>query len=69
MVDYRTRNSGASDFTKSIGGYAGGGDPKPGETFWVGEDGPELMTLGRGGSARVWDHQTSMGMVRQTGAG
>ncbi|MFD9047690.1 hypothetical protein [Streptomyces zaomyceticus] len=69
MVDYRTRNSGASDFTKSIGGYAGGGTPRPGETFWVGEDGPELMTLGRGGSARVWDHQTSMGMVRQTGAG
>lgn len=69
MVDYRTRNSGASDFTKSIGGYASGGSPKPGETFWVGEDGPELMTLGRGGNARVWDHQTSMSMARQAGAG
>ncbi|MGW6418849.1 hypothetical protein [Streptomyces sp. NPDC055055] len=69
MVEYRKKNSGASDFTKMIGGYAGGGNPKPGETFWVGEDGPELMTLGSGGGARVWDHQTSMGMVRQAGAG
>ncbi|RSS50011.1 hypothetical protein EF909_39385, partial [Streptomyces sp. WAC01280] len=69
MVTYRQQNSGASDFTKLIGGYAGGGSPKPGETFWVGEHGPELMTLGRGGSARVYDHQTSMGMVRQAGAG
>ncbi|MBX9425424.1 hypothetical protein [Streptomyces lateritius] len=69
MVDYRTRNSGATPFTKAIGGYAGGGTPRPGETFWVGEDGPELMTLGRGGSARVWDHETSMNMVRQAGAG
>ncbi|MGW1246916.1 hypothetical protein [Streptomyces sp. NPDC002535] len=69
MVQYRASHSGASDFTKSIGGYAGGGSPKPGETFWVGENGPELMTLGRGGSARVYDHQTSMGMVRQTSTG
>jgi hypothetical protein len=69
MIDYRTRNSGASDFAKSIGGYAGGGTPRPGETFWVGENGPELMTLGRGGSARVYDHQTSMGMFRQANTG
>ncbi|WP_187283812.1 hypothetical protein [Streptomyces sp. adm13(2018)] len=69
MVQYRTSHSGASDFTKSIGGYAGGGSPRPGETFWVGEDGPELMTLGRGGGARVYDHRTSMSMVGQAGAG
>ncbi|MFD5370825.1 hypothetical protein [Streptomyces sp. NPDC127103] len=69
MVQYRASHSGASDFTKSIGGYAGGGTPRPGETFWVGENGPELMTLGRGGGARVYDHQTSMGMARQAGAG
>ena len=69
MVEYRKKNSGASDFTKGIGGYAGGGTPKPGETFWVGENGPELMTLAPGGRARVYDHQTSMGMVRQASAG
>lgn len=69
MVDYRTRNSGATPFTKAIGGYAGGGTPQPGETFWVGEDGPELMTLGRNGGARVYDHRTSMGMIQHAGAG
>ncbi|MFD0074252.1 hypothetical protein ACFVIY_17645 [Streptomyces sp. NPDC127166] len=68
MVEYRTKNSGASDFTKSIGGYAGGGNPRPGEVAWVGEEGPELVRFGRGG-AHVYDHQTSMGMVRQLGAG
>ncbi|MEE1813706.1 hypothetical protein PUR59_01450 [Streptomyces sp. SP18ES09] len=68
MVQYRASHSGASDFTKSIGGYAGGGTPKPGEVAWVGENGPELVRFGRGG-ARVYDHQTSMGMVRQFGAG
>ncbi|MFD3333511.1 hypothetical protein ACFWV1_12825 [Streptomyces sp. NPDC058700] len=67
MVEYRQKNSGASDFAKSIGGYASGGDPRPGETFWVGEDGPELMQLGRGGGAHVYDHRTSMSMVRQLG--
>lgn len=30
------------------GGYAKGGVPPLGVPFWVGEDGPELMTLGRG---------------------
>ncbi|MFE9738808.1 hypothetical protein [Streptomyces sp. NPDC006477] len=69
MVTYRQQNSGASDFTKLIGGYAGGGTPQPGETFWVGEDGPELMTLGRNGGARVYDHRTSMGMIQHAGAG
>lgn len=59
MVDYRTRNSGASDFTKSIGGYAGGGTPRAGEWAWVGEAGPELIHF-RTGNARVYDHQTSM---------
>ncbi|WP_426404215.1 hypothetical protein ACN9M0_24760 [Streptomyces sp. R-07] len=68
MVTYRTQHSGASDFTKSIGGFAGGGDPRPGEVAWVGENGPELVRFGRGG-AHVYDHQTSMGMVRQVGAG
>lgn len=59
MVDYRTRNSGASDFTKSIGGYAGGGTPRAGEWAWVGEAGPELIHF-KTGNARVYDHQTSM---------
>ncbi|RLL70518.1 hypothetical protein D7M15_16220 [Streptomyces sp. Z26] len=49
------------------GGYASGGRPKVGETFWVGERGPELMQLGRG-SARIWDSRTSMGMAAGIGA-
>ncbi|BDH04908.1 phage tail tape measure protein [Streptomyces seoulensis] len=49
------------------GGYAKGGTPRPGETFWVGEQGPELMQLGSG-SARIWDHRTSLGMVEGLGA-
>ncbi|MFC9700933.1 hypothetical protein ACFTWD_09605 [Streptomyces sp. NPDC056943] len=64
MVDYRTRNSGASDFTKSIGGYAGGGTPRAGEWAWVGEEGPELVQF-KGSGARVYDHRTSMGMAGQ----
>ncbi|GGU90935.1 hypothetical protein GCM10010275_29910 [Streptomyces litmocidini] len=68
MVTYRQQHSGASDFTKAIGGYAGGGDPRPGEVAWVGENGPELVRFGRGG-AHVYDHDTSMGMLRQLGAG
>lgn len=59
MIDYRTRNSGASNFAKSIGGYAGGGTPRAGEWAWVGEAGPELIHFKTGG-ARVYDHQTSM---------
>ncbi|MET9957030.1 hypothetical protein ABZ135_36520 [Streptomyces sp. NPDC006339] len=59
MIDYRTRNSGASDFAKSIGGYAGGGTPRAGEWAWVGEAGPELIHF-KTGNARVYDHQTSM---------
>ncbi|MGW5737021.1 MULTISPECIES: phage tail tape measure protein [Streptomyces] len=51
------------------GGYADGGRPKPGETFWVGERGPELMQLGAGaGGARVWDTRTSMRMAAGVGA-
>ena len=44
------------------GGYAKGGNPKPGELAWVGEQGPELMRF-RGGET-VYDHQTSMAMAR-----
>ncbi|MEV5977485.1 phage tail tape measure protein [Streptomyces sp. NPDC052114] len=51
------------------GGYAGGGRPRAGETFWVGERGPELMQLGAGaGSARVWDNRTSLRMAAGVGA-
>ncbi|MER6098336.1 hypothetical protein ABT154_21260 [Streptomyces sp. NPDC001728] len=68
MVQYRASHSGASDFTKSIGGYAGGGTPRAGEWAWVGEEGPELVQF-KGGDARVYDHRTSMGMAGQAGAG
>ncbi|MFE1550572.1 hypothetical protein [Streptomyces sp. NPDC058718] len=67
MVQYRASHSSASEFTKSIGGYAGGGTPRAGEWAWVGEEGPELMHFGR--DARVYDHRTSMGMAGQAGAG
>ncbi|MBP2583401.1 polyhydroxyalkanoate synthesis regulator phasin [Streptomyces sp. PvR006] len=67
MIDYRTRNSGASNFAKSIGGYAGGGTPRAGEWAWVGEEGPELMHFGR--DARVYDHRTSMTMAGRAGPG
>ncbi|OQQ16141.1 hypothetical protein B0675_02335 [Streptomyces sp. M41(2017)] len=53
--------------SKSPKGYAGGGRPRAGETFWVGENGPELMRLGAGG-ATVWDSATSMAMASQLGA-
>lgn len=60
MVNYRA-NKNPSSFAKSIGGYASGGRPKPGEIAWVGEDGPELVRFGRG--VEVIDHRTSMAMV------
>ncbi|MDX2694946.1 phage tail tape measure protein [Streptomyces ipomoeae] len=47
-------------------GYAGGGRPRPGEMFWVGERGPELMQLGAHG-ATVWDSATSMRMASGLG--
>ena len=53
--------------SKSPKGYAGGGRPRAGETFWVGENGPELMRLGSGG-ATVWDSVTSMAMASGLGA-
>src|SRR5690606_31363725 len=62
MVQYRSSKSGASDFAKSIGGYASGGRPRPGEVAWVGEDGPELLEVGSGG-ARVYSHSESMSLV------
>ncbi|MEU9861334.1 hypothetical protein AB0D99_10680 [Streptomyces sp. NPDC047971] len=65
MIDYRTRNSGASNFAKSIGGYAGGGTPHAGEWAWVGEAGPELIHF-KTGNARVYDHQASMRMGAPT---
>ncbi|WP_328941516.1 hypothetical protein OG259_07535 [Streptomyces sp. NBC_00250] len=68
MVQYRASHSSASDFTKSIGGYAGGGTPRAGEWAWVGEEGPELVQF-KGSGARVYDHRTSMGMAGQAGAG
>ncbi|MGW4300432.1 phage tail tape measure protein [Streptomyces sp. NPDC004646] len=43
-------------------GYAGGGRPRPGEVFWVGERGPELMQLG-GTGATIWDSATSARMA------
>ncbi|MFJ6348671.1 hypothetical protein ACIQKB_04240 [Streptomyces sp. NPDC092046] len=67
MVQYRASHSSASEFTKSIGGYAGGGTPRAGEWAWVGEEGPELMHFGR--DARVYDHSTSMAMATQASAG
>ncbi|MFJ2178884.1 hypothetical protein ACIOHE_39075 [Streptomyces sp. NPDC087851] len=62
MVQYRASHSSASAFAKSIGGYAGGGKPKPGELAWVGEEGPELMRFG-GGGTEIYDHRSSMRMV------
>ncbi|MGW6743790.1 hypothetical protein ACWGDX_24230 [Streptomyces sp. NPDC055025] len=62
MVQYRTSGSKASAFAKSIGGYASGGKPKPGELAWVGEEGPELMRFG-GGGTEIYDHRSSMRMV------
>ncbi|TXS36922.1 hypothetical protein [Streptomyces sp. OR43] len=62
MIQYRTQNSGASDFAKSIGGYASGGKPRPGELAWVGEQGPELMRFG-GGGTEIYSHGDSMAMV------
>ncbi|MFF7259464.1 phage tail tape measure protein [Streptomyces sp. NPDC008159] len=47
-------------------GYAGGGRPRPGEVFWVGERGPELMQLG-GHGATVWDSVTSARMAAGLG--
>ncbi|MEU9946931.1 hypothetical protein [Streptomyces sp. NPDC047939] len=60
MVQYRS--SKASSFAQSIGGYASGGKPKPGELAWVGEQGPELMRFG-GGGTEVYSHNDSMAMV------
>ncbi|MDT9689384.1 hypothetical protein Q5762_13770 [Streptomyces sp. P9(2023)] len=67
MIEYRTKNSPASDFAKSIGGYAGGGNPRAGEWAWVGEEGPELVQFRQPGT-KVYDHQSSMGMVGGFGA-
>ncbi|MFG2670855.1 hypothetical protein [Streptomyces sp. NPDC048445] len=61
MVQYRS-NKNPSSFAQSIGGYASGGKPRPGELAWVGEEGPELMRFGSGG-AEVYDHNSSMAMV------
>lgn len=61
MVQYRS-NKNPSSFAQSIGGYASGGKPKPGELAWVGEQGPELMRFG-GGGTEVYSHGDSMAMV------
>ncbi|MFD7616567.1 hypothetical protein [Streptomyces sp. NPDC059802] len=60
MVNYRS-NQNPSSFAKSIGGYASGGRPTPGEWAWVGEQGPELVRF-KGGET-VYNHRTSMGMT------
>jgi hypothetical protein len=62
MVQYRASHSSASSFAQSIGGYASGGKPRPGELAWVGEQGPELMRFG-GGGTEVYSHSDSMAMV------
>ncbi|MGW1587325.1 phage tail tape measure protein [Streptomyces sp. NPDC002386] len=49
------------------GGYAKGGRPKRGELAWVGEQGPELVRFG-GGGTEVFDHRTSLGMAAGLGA-
>ncbi|WP_371634488.1 hypothetical protein OG693_39655 (plasmid) [Streptomyces sp. NBC_01259] len=61
MVQYRS-NKNPSSFAQSIGGYASGGKPRPGELAWVGEEGPELMRFG-GGGTEVYSHGDSMAMV------
>ncbi|MET9943228.1 hypothetical protein ABZ086_36475, partial [Streptomyces halstedii] len=66
MVNYRA-NKNPSSFAASIGGYASGGKPKPGELAWVGEEGPELVRFG-GGGAEVYSHRSSMAMVADASA-
>lgn len=66
MVEYRS-NKNPSSFAKSIGGYASGGKPKPGELAWVGEEGPELVRFG-GGGAEVYSHRSSLAMVADASA-
>ncbi|MFF1843048.1 hypothetical protein ACFVW9_15045 [Streptomyces sp. NPDC058217] len=66
MVNYRS-NKNPSSFAASIGGYASGGKPKPGELAWVGEEGPELMRFG-GGGTEIYDHRSSMAMVADASA-
>ncbi|MER7807926.1 hypothetical protein [Streptomyces sp900116325] len=61
MVNYRA-NKNPSSFAASIGGYASGGKPRPGELAWVGEEGPELMRFG-GGGTEIYSHTDSMAMV------
>ncbi|MEU0359913.1 hypothetical protein [Streptomyces cyaneofuscatus] len=66
MVNYRA-NKNPSSFAASIGGYASGGKPRPGELAWVGEAGPELVRFGSGG-AEVYSHRSSMAMVADASA-
>ncbi|MFD8545661.1 transglycosylase SLT domain-containing protein [Streptomyces sp. NPDC059649] len=48
------------------GGYARGGNARPGELAWVGEEGPELMKVFAGG-VRIYSHPDSLKMARQMG--
>ncbi|MEU0831301.1 hypothetical protein [Streptomyces sp. NPDC005969] len=66
MVNYRA-NKNPSSFAASIGGYASGGKPKPGELAWVGEEGPELMRFG-GGGTEIYSHSDSVAMVSDASA-
>jgi tape measure domain-containing protein len=45
----------------SFSGFADGGMTPTNQPFWVGENGPELMSSNK--SYRVFDHQTSMAMA------
>lgn len=48
------------------GGYARGGNARPGELAWVGEEGPELMKVFAGG-VRIYPHDQSVKMARSMG--
>ncbi|MFE9935844.1 peptidoglycan DD-metalloendopeptidase family protein [Streptomyces hirsutus] len=61
------RKNGRTVNPEPLLGYANGGQPSPGEMFWVGERGPELMQLGNHG-ATVWDSQTSLRMAAGLGS-
>jgi hypothetical protein len=60
-LHFEARKGGRTINPEPLLGYSGGGRPRPGETFWVGEQGPELMRTGAG--AAVVDSRTSIGRV------
>lgn len=48
------------------GGRASGGDVEPGETVWVGEEGPELLTMGSSGGHVTSNAEATGGNGEQT---